>query len=301
MNFKTLVLFGAVAMSTACTYARIGDGEVGVIRTPSGVSPNALSTGDWQIGGSDTVTLYNARSQQQDERLEVLAANGLKIALDTSIRYHVRPDEVVPLDKELGNDFYSVLLRPTLSSQARRVVGRYQPEEIYSTQREQIEKQIFEGVSTAIKGRHIDLEAVLIRNVQLPDSIQAAINDKLQAEQAALKMQFVIAQQQADVQREKIAADGAAEAEHIKAQSQADAKRLDGQATADYQKALKQNLNEDVLRYYQIQAQRDLAGSPNSKLVFVGNGAAPPSSLKTVLDMRSAPNATTAKTGDNPY
>lgn len=295
-TYAMLFLIGA-ALTSGCTYARIGDGELGVVRTPTGINPVALQTGDWQIGGSDSVAVYSARSQQQDERLEVLAANGLKIVLDTSIRYHVLPDEIVPLDKEFGDHFYEVLLRPTLSSQARRVVGRYQPEEIYSTEREQIEKQIYEGVATAIKGRHIDLEAVLIRNVQLPDSIQAAINDKLQAEQAALKMKFVIAQQQADVEREKIAADGAADANRIKAQSAADAKRLDGQATADYQKLLKQNLSEDVLRYYQIQAQGDLAKSPNSKLVFVGGGAAP----KTVLDMRNDGPTITAKKADNPY
>jgi len=289
-----LLLLSAAAVSAGCNYAQIGDGELGVVRTPAGVSPTPLQTGDWQIGHSDSVTLYDARSEQRDEHLEVLAANGLKIGLDTSIRYHVRPDEIVALDKELGPNFYDTLLRPTLSSQARRVAGRYQPEEIYSTQREQIEKQINEGITKAVTGRHIDVEAVLIRNVQLPDAIQAAINDKLQAEQAALKMKFVIAQQQADVQRQKIAADGEADAERIKAQSLADAKRIDAQATADSQKLLKANLSNDVLRYYEIQSQTALANSPNAKLVFV-NGAPP----KTVLDMRNV--GTDAKGATNPY
>ncbi len=282
MRFGAVFFLLAAAFSTGCSYAQIGDGELGVVRTPEGVNQTPLQTGDWQIGRNDTVTLYNSRSQQHDERLEVLAANGLKIGLDTSIRYHVLPGEIVQLDKELGNNFYDILLQPTLSSQARRVAGRYQPEEIYSTQREQIEKQIYEGVAKAVTGRHVEIEAVLIRNVQLPDSIQAAINDKLQAEQAALKMKFVIDQQQADVQRQKIAADGEADAERIKAQALADAKRIDAQATADSQKLLKTNLSEDVLRYYQIQSQAAFATSPNEKLVFVGNGAAP----KTVLDMR---------------
>jgi regulator of protease activity HflC (stomatin/prohibitin superfamily) len=291
-----VLLLGAAAFSTGCTYAQIGDGELGVVRTPAGVNQTPLQTGDWQIGHGDTVSVYNARSQQQDERLEVLAANGLKIGLDTSIRYHVMSDEIVQLDKELGDNFYQILIQPTLSSQARRVAGRYQPEEIYSTQREQIEKQIFDGVSKAITGRHVVIEAVLIRNVQLPDSIQAAINDKLQAEQAALKMKFVIDQQQADVQRQKIAADGEAEADHIKAASLADAKRIDAQATADSQKLLKANLNDEVLRYYQIQSQTALANSPNAKLVFVGAGAPP----KTVLDMRNT-GGTDAKGNAGPY
>jgi len=290
---KPIFILGALLLSTGCTYASIGDGELGVVRTPAGVSASPLETGDWHIGAGDSVTRYNARSQQADERLEVLASNGLKIILDASVRYHIIPNEVVALDKDIGDDYYTVLLRPTLSSQARRVVGRFQPEEIYSTQRDQIEKQIFEGMSKAIAGHHIQLEAVLIRNVQLPDTIQAAINDKLQAEQAALKMKYVIDQaksqsekdlleQKAEAERKKIAADGDAEAMRIQAQSQADAKRIDGQAIADYQKSLRQNLTPDVLHYYQIQATRDVASSPSTKLVLTGG-----SSVQPILDLRT--------------
>src|ERR1700690_139444 len=184
MRSMVSVLLVGLFMS-GCAAAHIGDGELGVVRTPAGMQETPLQTGNWGIGQSDEVTVYNAHSQQHDEHLEVLAANGLKIILDTSIRFHVIPGEVVKLDKELGPDYYSILIGPTLSSQARRVIGRYQPEEIYSTQRELIERQISEGIVSAIKGRHVELEAVLIRNVQLPETIQAAINDKLEAEQHA--------------------------------------------------------------------------------------------------------------------
>jgi regulator of protease activity HflC (stomatin/prohibitin superfamily) len=292
-----LSLIVAVAMlplGAGCSYAHVGAGELAVVRTPSGMQPVPLETGDWSVGGSDEVRLYNARSQQRSEHLEVLAANGLKIVLDTSVRYHVLPGEVVQLDKELGPQYYSTLIGPTLSSQARRVIGRYQPEEIYSTERELIERQISEGVVAAIKGRHVELEAILIRNVQLPDTIQAAINDKLQAEQHALKMKFVIAEaqsqtekelleQKAQVERQQLAAEGKAQALRVDAQAQADSKRIEGQATSDYQRSLQQTLSDGILRYYQIQATRDLASAPNSKLVFLG-GAKPP---ETKLDLRT--------------
>jgi len=144
---------------------------------------------------------------------------------------------------------------------------------------------------------------VLIRNVQLPDTIQAAINDKLEAEQHALKMKFVIdeaqaqaqkqlVEQKAAVERTKIASDGQALALRVDAQAKADAKRIEGQGTADYQKSLQQGLSENVLRYYQIQATKDLAASPNSKLVITGSGKAP----DTLLDMRTVAGKT-----DNPY
>ena len=305
----TVILLSS--LSAGCSYARIGDGELGVVRTPTGMSPTPLRTGDWGIGTYDSVAVYNTRSQQHDERLEVLAANGLKIVLDTSVRFHVVPGDVVKLDAELGPTYYNVLLGPTLMSQARRVVGRYQPEEIYSTEREKIEKQILEGIGAAVAGRHLEVEAVLIRNVQLPDVIQAAINKKLEAEQAALKMKFVIAEAEAEsqkallekkahVEREKLAADGDAAAVRVKAEGDADAKRIEGQAMADYQRTLRQSLTPEVLHYYQIEATRAVATAPNSKLVIMGGAGG---TSQTMLDLRGtdgAPSTTPsrARTGD---
>jgi regulator of protease activity HflC (stomatin/prohibitin superfamily) len=266
--------------STACSYATVGSGEVGVVWTPEG-RPRALPEGQWGIGMGDVATIYNARSQEHGESLEVLAANGLRIVLDTSIRYHIVVPEAVALDHELGAHYYEVLLGPTLRSQARRVVGRYQPEEIYSTQREQIERQIREGMEGAIKGRHVVLEGVLIRNVTLPDSIQAAINDKLQAEQAALKMKFVIAeaeaqgqkelmQTKAQAERDKIAALSQAEVERIQNEAAAQAKRTDGQATDDYERLVQQHMSDRMLQWQRIEALKVLAGSPSSKVIMLG-------------------------------
>ena len=247
-----------VAVVGACSYAHIGSGEVAVIKTPDGVQPKPLPPGDWRIGMFDHATKYSVRSQEKEERLDVQSADGLGITLDTSIRYHAIPDEAVALDQELGPDYYAVLIGPTLRSQARRVVGRFKPEEIYSTQRELIERQIREGIEAAIKGRHIQLEAVLVRNVGLPAEIQQKITDKLAAEQEALQMKFVIAKQEAEDQQklmatraeaerakieaetqaatERTQAQAAGDAARIAAQAAADAKRLDAQATADYEK-----------------------------------------------------------------
>jgi hypothetical protein len=99
--------------STGCSYATVGSGEVGVVWTPEG-KPRALPEGQWGIGSGDVATLYNARSQEHGESLEVLAANGLRIVLDTSIRYHIVVPEAVALDHELGAHYYEVLLGPTL-------------------------------------------------------------------------------------------------------------------------------------------------------------------------------------------
>jgi len=273
------------ASTGACSYATVGTGQVGVVWTPDGTRSNVYKEGSWGIGYFDKATIYEARSQGRDEQLEVLASNGLRIVLDASIRFHIVDSEAVALDRELGVHYYEILLGPTLRSQARRVVGRYQPEEIYSTQRELIERQVREGVEKAIAGRHIALEAVLIRNVTLPESIQQAINDKLQAEQQALKMRFVLAQAEAEAQkrlieqkaeneRVRLAAEAHAETVQVEARGRAQATRIEADATADYQKAVGQHLTDPVLRWQEIEALRGLAGSPNTKVIFLGRSGA---------------------------
>ena len=101
--------------------------------------------------------------------------------------YHLDPKEVVQLQKEIGPEYYAKILAPVLRSEARRVIGQYTPEEIYSTKRDLIERQIFDGLAKKIAGRHIVLEAMLIRGVVLPDAIERAIDQKLQAEQEVLR------------------------------------------------------------------------------------------------------------------
>jgi regulator of protease activity HflC (stomatin/prohibitin superfamily) len=313
-RFAVLPVLGLAALcSTGCgTLASVGPGEMAVVHTPEGAEPRPLSPGQYSISSSDTTTNYSVRSQEHGEQLDVLSSDGLRIVLDTSIRYHAIPGEVVALDRELGRDYYDVLIGPTLRSQARRVVGRFRPEEIYSSQRELIEKQIRDGVETAIKGRHIELEAVLIRNVTLPGAIQSAINDKLEKEQAALKMKYVEDEQKAqdhvklmqsndEAERQKIAAESAAAVARIEAQSAAetlrtqaqaaaDAKRVEGQGLAEYQKTVQPTLTPQILRMREVEATKDLAESPNTKIIMGAGGA------RTLVDMRG-PNGGTG----NPY
>jgi regulator of protease activity HflC (stomatin/prohibitin superfamily) len=307
------LLASALALATsACSYARVGSGEVAIVRTPDGVEKKVYPPGDWHIGIWDTPVTYSVRSQEREEQLEVLASNGLSIVLDTSVRYHIVPTQAVELDQELGPHYYSVLIGPSVRSQARRVVGRFQPEEIYSTQREAIERQVREGVENAIKDRHIVLEAVLIRNVKLPNSIQLAINNKLEAEQHALKMKYVLAQAeaeekqklmqvQAEAERRKIQSEATAQAlrvqaqadadaKRISAQADADAKRTEAQATADYGRLVQPHLTPQLLRLQEIDANKALARSPNTKLVLMGTGGG-----RTLLDLRGATD------GANPY
>lgn len=271
---RQVVLSIAVLLSGCVTV--VPAGFVGVKWTPSGVSPGALQEGSHVAAPWDALAIYDARSQEHDEKLEVLAVNGLRLTLDASIRYHLVPEEVVTLHRMVGSEYYAILLGPTLRSQARRVVGRYSPEQIYSTQRELIEREIREGIEKALEGRHVRLEAVLIRNVTLPPEIQRAINDKLEAEQRSLKEKYLIEMAEKEAERQKIEAEAAAARVKIAAEGEAESRRIAAKATADANELLEQHITDKVLKWQQLQSISRLAEAPNAKVILLPEGKTAP-------------------------
>ena len=242
-----------LCLAAASCATTVGPGRVGVIwRATSGTQTNTYGEGLYYIAPWNDLYVYDLRSMSHDEVLNVIAVNGLTIKLDASVRYHLAPSEVVAIQKEIGPDYYQKILEPVLRSEARRVLGRYTPEEIYSTKRDLIEREIREGLRAKIEGKHIALEAILIRNVELPDAIRHAIDQKLAAEQEVLKMKYVL-----EV-----------------AKSVAEQRRIKAQGIADYNRLVSASLSPSVLEFERIQQLNRLAASTNAKTVVMSPGSA---------------------------
>ncbi len=247
----TLVGVGLAILATIGGCATVGPGQVGVLwRASGGTQAETYGEGVHAIAPWNDLSVYDLRSMSHDEVLDVIAVNGLGIKLDASVRYHLNPNEVVALQREIGPEFYTKILEPVLRSEARRVFGRYTPEEIYSTKREIVEREIREGLATKIAGKHLVLEAILIRDVQLPDAIRRAIDQKLAAEQEVLKMKYVLEVSKAT----------------------ADQKRIDAQGIADYNHTIAASLSPPILEFERIQQLDKLAASANAKTVVIGEG-----------------------------
>ena len=247
---KPIVLAILVA-ATAGGCATIGPGQVGVLwRASGGTSPTLYGEGLHPVATYNEMYVYDLRSQSRDEVLSVIAVNGLTIRLDASVRYHLMRDEVVALHEEVGPKYYEKIVEPVLRSEARRVFGQYTPEEIYSTKRDVIEREIRKGVISKIEGRHIALEAILIRDVELPPAIRAAIDQKLAAEQEVLKMKYVL----------QVSA------------ATAEQKQIEAKAIADYNRTVAASLSPAILEFERIQQMTQLATSANAKTVLIGGG-----------------------------
>lgn len=252
MSFRaTNYPLSILVSTTLIGCASVPTGRVGVEWTPGrGTVEKPLTEGFHFVSPFARVYHVDLREQQSEDSLDVLANNGLDIKLRSSILYQPVASEAYQLVTQTGADYYMTLVAPYVTSSARRIVGRYSPEEIYSTKREQIEREIRDEVAQKLVGKHVQVNAVLIREVHLPAAVQSAIETKLEEEQKALEMQFVLERTKQEAVRKHIEALG----------------------IADYQSIISKGLNSEVIEWKGIEATEKLAESPNSKVIIVGSG-----------------------------
>jgi regulator of protease activity HflC (stomatin/prohibitin superfamily) len=184
------------------------------------------------------------------EELDALSANGLAIGMDVSVRWRPLSAELPNLHTNYGPDYYRKLVQPEMRSAVREVVGRFTPEELYSTKRTELQEQIQARVEQGVEGRFVQVDAVLIRDLRLPEQIQVAIQNKLKEEQEAERYEFTIRKEELEAQRKKIEAEGEAE----------------------YQRIITASLSQQYLTFKGIEATQNLAASPNTKTIIVGAG-----------------------------
>lgn len=243
-----LIIF--IAKSTVT----IGSGEAGVLyRTfNDGVVTDQppLGEGFHLVAPWNRVFVYEVRQQSLDEKMQVLSSNGLEIKLDASIWFQPLYKDLGKLHQEKGEAYIQRVLQPAVRSAARAVVGRYNPEQLYASKREAIQKEIFEETQILLADQYVQVNEVLVRDVSLPSTIKDAIERKLRQEQESLEYEFRLTKASQEAERQRIDAEGKARANRI----------------------LSESLTDKVLQEKGIQATLELAKSPNAKTVIIGSG-----------------------------
>lgn len=241
-----------VALGAGCMTTTVGAGERGVkFSSFSGTDLSTTYEEGFHVHAPWTeIVSYEVRVQETLEPIVALSNNGLSISMDISVRYRPIPDELPQLHTTYGQDYYRRMIQPGLRSVAREVVGRYTPEELYSTKRTELQTGIEAGVRSGVEGDHIEISAVLIRHVELPQQIQTAIENKLEEEQEAERYEFTIQKERLEAERKQIEAEG----------------------EARYQRIISESLSPQYLRFKGIEATRELSRSENSKVVVIGGG-----------------------------
>jgi regulator of protease activity HflC (stomatin/prohibitin superfamily) len=245
------VAFIAVIILSNSIFLTIEPGEKGVLfkRFGGGLDKeNIYGQGFHIIMPWNKMFVYDVRINEAFEEMEVLSKNGLTIKCDLSYRYFPEPSKIGILHDDVGPDFHNRIVIPEIRSATREVIGKYDPEELYSSKRQTIQEEIFSLTKEKVKEKNIVIDAVLIREVALPLSLQQAIERKLKEEQSSLEYEFRLEKEKKEAERKIIAAKANAEANRI----------------------LSASLTDKILRDKGIEATLELAGSENTKVIVVG-------------------------------
>lgn len=245
---------------------QIEAGQVGVVTIFGKVDSGVLESGLNLVNPIAVIIPFDIKTQNYtmssihdegdrtgDDAIRVLTADGLEVIIDLTVLYRVVADQAPRIYREIGSNYQDKVVRPIARTKIRDNAVYYDAVALYSTKRDEFQTRIFKDIESNFKNRGLVLEQLLVRNITLPTSVKQTIESKINAEQEAQKMQFVL-------QKEK---------------QEAERKRVEAQGIADYQKIISTQLSEKQLEYEQIKAMKELATSPNSKVIIMGNGKTP--------------------------
>jgi len=254
-----------LGVATSC-FQTIEPGQVGVKSLFGKVDNTVLYSGLNFVNPLVKVTGFDVRTQtytmsgdreegttKGDDAIRILTADGLEVVIDLSVLFNVKSNEAPKILQEIGTDYLDKIVRPVARTAIRDNAVSYDAVSLYSTKRDEFQNKIFKTIETSFAKRGLQLQQLLIRNVTLPASVKTTIESKINAEQDAQKMTFVL-------QKEK---------------QEAERKRVEAQGIADYQKILSTGLSDRQLQYESILAQKEIATSPNAKVIIMGSGKNP--------------------------
>lgn len=239
--FFVILLFNSVT--------RVGTGHVGVLTLFGRVTSETLGEGIHLINPLKTNNEMSVQTQTIKESASVPSSEGLMMSLDTSLIYHLTPDRAAEVFQKIGADYENIVVEPTLRSAIREATASHSANALYTGEREMVGKQIFEQVNEQLTKRGLTVENVLLRDIQLPATLKASIEAKQQAEQEALAMNFRLQKETQEAQR----------------------KRIEAAGVRDFQQIVAQGITPSLLEWKGIEATENLAKSPNSKVVVIGN------------------------------
>ena len=269
-KFKTTgkifgLLFIVFGVITSC-FVQINAGNIGVKSLFGNIKNEVLGSGLHFVNPLYNIEKLDVKTQnytmsgvndegqkQGDDAIKVLTSDGLEVTIDLTVLYRITSADAPKLLRETGNDYRDKIVRPITRTKIRDNAVYYQAVDLFGIKRDEFQQRIYKTIEEDFKKRGLMLEQLLVRNITLPNSVKASIESKINAEQDAKKMEFVL----------------------LKEKQEAERKRVEAQGIADYQRIINTGLTDQQLQYEQIKAMKELALSSNSKVIVMGKGGAP--------------------------
>lgn len=198
--------------------------------------------------------VYEEGQKKGDDAIRVLSNDGLEVIIDMTVLFRIIPSEAPKIYREIGVDYQDKLIRPVTRAGIRESASYFNAIDLIAEKREQFSHKIRAKIEDGFKSRGIVLEQLLVRDINLPKPVKESIERKITAVQDAQRMQFVLQKETQEAER----------------------KRVEAKGVADAQKIVNEGLSDRVLQFEMIKMQKEIANSPNSKIIFMGGGKSTP-------------------------
>jgi regulator of protease activity HflC (stomatin/prohibitin superfamily) len=244
-------ILGGVLLVTLlyAAVAYVPAGHVGVLTLFGRVTGDVLPEGTHLVNPFKVNSTMSIRTQEKKETASVPSTEGLIMTLDTSLLFRLNAEKAADVYRTIGPRYTDVVVDPNLRAAIRAVTAAHNANALYTGAREEVAMKIQEELGRVLAPRGVIVESVLLRDVQLPSLLKTSIEAKQQAEQDALRMNFVLQKERQEAER----------------------KRIEAQGIADFQRTVAQGISSQLLEWKGIEATERLATSANAKVVLIGN------------------------------
>ena len=246
MKTRLSIIAVAAAALFISSCAIINPGEVGVKVRRGVLEQKVYTAGQVQVGAATRLIKVPIRTVNKEVKLNLPSKEGLNVSAEISILYHIEASEVPKIIEEIGTNYEEVVILSVFRSAAADICAQFYAKDMHSGKRGEIEKAIAEKMTSLIGDRGFTIEAVLLKSISLPPGLYTAIEDKLEAEQEAQRMEFILQKERQEAQR----------------------KIIEAQGTADAQKILSDGLNERTIQWKSLEVLKELSNSPNTKVII---------------------------------
>lgn len=267
-RFGVLAVFGlaAVLILLFLTYlfcfVTVAPGHVGVKSWFGEVDDSVLTPGPHLVNPFKKVRQLNTQTQKNEEPATVPTKNGLSVGLNATMLYHLEPTHAPKMVKEVGDlDFEKKLIDPVFKNAVRDAAAEFDPEALYTADRAKVEAKVLQHVEKELNPRGIIIEQVMLLDPVLPDVVKHRVEQKVAAEQDALRMQSVFTQKELEGKANK----------RVK-ELEAEAKVIEAKGIADAQKIIQKDLSHEYLVYLWIEALKEGA-KHNNATIYVPTGS----------------------------
>lgn len=245
---KTIKLIFAILIIPglmSCSVVR--QGEIGVKRKVGKLDQEIITPG--AVGYNPFVSRIikmPVRTMNMEITTNLPSKEGLNVRAVISILYRIVPEKAPMIIEQIGIGNEQGVISSVFRSSAADVCSRFFAKDMHSAQRANIEKEITDRMSELLAHRGFEVEAVLMKNISLPAGLARAVEEKLEAEQMAQRMEFLLDREQLEAQRKIIEAEG----------------------IRDAQKIISEGLNQNIIQWQSIEAFKALSNSPNTKVIL---------------------------------